>query len=123
MAWQSTNAGNTSTYRHSLRSKNQALPRSSTPPRARGWLFLETSTIPQFPRWSYGHQLLFIEDAGAPEVVSLYIVRLRTGRLDRSIWTMKNLPFIDEYVGESVSTWLSSRLNIGIAYLLARTYA
>ena len=32
-----------------------------------------------------------------------------------STWTMKNLLFIHEYVGESVSTWLEIHIHINIS--------
>lgn len=57
------------------------------------------------------------------------MVKLTTGRLDESILAMKNLPFIHEYVRESVSTRLKSHaVNISTAYphpadQLVRTYA
>ena len=43
------------------------------------------------------------------------MVKLTTGRLDESILAMKNLPFIHEYVGESVSTRLKSHTNVNIS--------
>ena len=44
-------------------------------------------------------------------LVSAYIVKLVTGKWDPSLCMMRNSSFIDEYVGESVSTCLKRHVN------------
>lgn len=57
----------------------------------------------------------FLEEVAAPGLVSSYIVKLNTGAPDPSTAKMKNLPFIHEYVGESVCTCLQNHIHVNIS--------